>query len=126
MNIGGDNYWNFVTGKVVRARSGPVGLETIMGWVLSGSMNGIGSDCNSTSSNVVASSHGLKVSVEESDMLHGSVVEENSDFDLNEGVKKFWNLESLGILGKENSDEVYDKFSKDIAFDGDRYTVKFP
>ena len=117
--IGGDNYWKFVTGKVVRGRSGPVALETIMGWVLSGSMDGIGRDCNSTSSNVVASSHVLKVSVEESDMLHGSVVEENSDFDLNEGVKKFWNLESLGILGEENSDEVYDKFNKDIAFDGE-------
>ena len=124
--IGGDNYWKFVTGKVVRGRSGPVALETIMGWVLSGSMDGIGCDCNSTSSNVVASSHVLKVSVEESDMLHGAVVEENSDFDLNEGVKKFWNLESLGILGEENSDEVYDKFNKDIAFDGDRYTVKLP
>ena len=35
-------------------------------------------------------------------------------------------MESLGILGEENSDEVYDKFSKDIAFDGDRYTVKLP
>ena len=31
--IGGDNYWKFVTGKVVRGRSGPVALETIMSWV---------------------------------------------------------------------------------------------
>ena len=59
-------------------------------------MDGIGSNCNSTSSNVVASSHVLKVSLEECGMLHVSVVEENSDFDLNEGVKK---VLVFGIFG---------------------------
>ena len=34
--IGGDFYWNFVTERQIRGGSGPVAVDTILGWVLSG------------------------------------------------------------------------------------------
>ena len=40
--IGADHYWSFVTGKVVRGHSssGPVALGTMIGYVLSGPVQG--------------------------------------------------------------------------------------
>ena len=34
--IGGDYYWSFFTGKIFRGEIGPVAMETLLGWVLSG------------------------------------------------------------------------------------------
>ena len=34
--IGADYYWDFVTGNIRRGNSGPVAVETILGWVISG------------------------------------------------------------------------------------------
>ena len=36
MLIGSDFYWDFITGRTIRGRSGPVAVETTLGWVLSG------------------------------------------------------------------------------------------
>ena len=37
--LGSDYYWEIVTGKVCRATSGPVGIHTKLGWVLSGAVS---------------------------------------------------------------------------------------
>ena len=34
--ISADYYWDFVSGNIKRRNSGPVAVETILGWVLSG------------------------------------------------------------------------------------------
>ena len=36
MSIGNDLYWSFFTGNVKRGESGPVAMESKLGWVLSG------------------------------------------------------------------------------------------
>lgn len=43
---------------------------------------------------------------------------------LDDGLRRFWELESLGIVGNEPS--VYEKFVQQINFDGQRYTVALP
>ena len=44
--------------------------------------------------------------------------------DMKDDLQKFWELETLGI--KEHETSVYDKFSNDITFTGERYQVKLP
>ena len=34
--VGADQYWNFVTGRLIRGDSGPMVIHTKLGWVLSG------------------------------------------------------------------------------------------
>ena len=34
--IGSDFYWNLVTGRVIRGKSGPMAIHTRVGWILSG------------------------------------------------------------------------------------------
>ena len=36
--IGGDFYWSFVSGNISKGRTGPIALETTLGWVLSGNV----------------------------------------------------------------------------------------
>ena len=43
---------------------------------------------------------------------------------LDDQLKQFWELESLGIT--ENEASVYDKFVQQIRFDGQRYEVSLP
>ena len=111
--IGADYYWSLVTGEVVRGHSssGPVALSTKIGYVLSGPDQAT-SYANDSTVNL-SETHVLKVMSE--------VVQENI---LEREIKAFWDLESLGI--KSNEPAVYDKFLKDITFDGIRYEVRLP
>jgi hypothetical protein len=43
---------------------------------------------------------------------------------MTEQLKKFWELESIGIRGDESS--VYDKFVEEVRFNGERYEAKLP
>ena len=108
--IGADYYWYFFTGNIIkRDPSGPVALETKLGWVLSGP-----AVCpTSTRSCTVnlSSTHVLKI-------------ESTEISDMKDDLQKFWDLETLGI--KEREASVYDKFSSDIRFTGERYQVKLP
>ena len=54
--VGGDYYWQFFSGKIVRGIAGPVAMETSLGWVLSGSVPN-----NSTNTNVLIATHVMKV-----------------------------------------------------------------
>ena len=44
--------------------------------------------------------------------------------DLDDQLRQFWELESLGIVKEESS--VYEKFVQKIFFDGQRYQVSLP
>ena len=81
--IGADYYWSFFTGNIIKKDpSGPVALETKLGWVLSGP-----AVCpTSTKSCTVnlSSTHVLKI-------------ESTEISDMKDDLQKFWDLETLGI-----------------------------
>ena len=106
--IGSDWYWSLVTGKVIRGKSGPMAIHTKVGWIL------LGPATNLTTVNLTFSSptHALKIDTFK--------VEPNMD----DQLKKFWELESLGI--PTNETPVYENFLEQICFDGDRYEVSLP
>ena len=107
--IGSDHYWQLVTGKVIQAESGPTALQTHLGWVLSGPVCGI------TEQNAPAripTNYAMYVS---------SINLSDSSPQLSSLLKKFWELESLGIKQEEPS--VHDDFKKTIKFKNGRYEV---
>ncbi len=108
--IGGDQYWNFVTGKVFRGFGGPVAMETVFGWVLSGPVQGFS---QRTSANLV-STHVLTVGCEQ-------VVPVNIDSQIVEKIHEFWDTENLGLSATE--DRVMKEFNESITFDGSNYHV---
>eukprot|EP00795_Rhopilema_esculentum_P006856 gene6856-12454_t len=113
--IGSDFYWNFMTGGVVRSQSGgPIALESVLGWILSGPVP-VFNESTSTGTNF-AQTHVLRVNDERPSINCNSAVERE--------LAKFWELESLGISPKEES--VYEHFSDEIRFVDGRYEVKLP
>ena len=107
MLVGLDLYWRLVTGRVVRGEDGPVAVETVFGWVVSGPTD------STPESMTFMSTYALKT---EADML--------SDTGLEFQLKQFWNLETLGI--QDNEPSVYEEFEKKITFKGSRYEVQLP
>ncbi len=107
--IGSDWYWSLVTGKVIKGESGPIAIHTKVGWILSGPATA----SKQVAVNLaVATTHALKID---------SFVAEPS---LDDQLKRFWELESLGIPIHQSS--VYERFLKHIRFDGKRYQVCLP
>ena len=99
--IGADNYWNLVTGEIIRHENSPTAIKTHLGWVLSGPL-----EAQATNIAVTA--------------LHVSVQR-----DLETTLKRFWDLETLGIKAEEE-ESLYDKFVQTITFKEDRYEVQLP
>ena len=99
---------SLVTGRVIRRKSGPIAIHTMVGWVLSGLINNHEVTVNLT----LTSTHALKIDT--------CTLEPNLD----NRLKQFWELESLGITKNEAS--VYGKFVQQILFDGQRYEVSLP
>ena len=113
--IGADYYLHFLTGAIKRGESGPTALQTKVGWVLSGPVQG-GSVLNSTQVNFT-NTHALHVDT------HDQVMDESSENRaLERKLAKFWDLEAIGISPEEKS--VYKRFNKDITFKDGRYEVK--
>ena len=115
--IGADYYWHFLTGAIKRGKSGPTALQTKVGWVLSGPVQG-GSTLNSTQVNFT-NTHALRVDTHEQFMDESS---ENRA--LERKLAEFWDLEAIGISPEEKS--VYERFNEDITFKEGRYEVKLP
>ena len=109
MLIGSDSYWSLVTGQVIRGDSGPTAIHTKVGWILSGPANHLEVAVNLA----LASTHTLKIDV------HPSM-----ETALDDCLKRFWDLESLGVVKEETS--VYERFVQKIKFDGHRYEVCLP
>ena len=110
--IGADHYWDFVSKIEKRGDQGsPVATYTRLGWVLSGPA-------------VVRESRAASINLSSTHVLRVETEIETRNSDLQSEVKKFWELESLGIKSEEES--VYHKFLKDTEFKGERYEVKLP
>ena len=94
--------------------SGPMAIYTRLGWVLSGPVEG--STCQSDPSvNLVFSTHVLRCASEPSQPENNDLIGE---------LKRFWDLESLGISSSEQS--VYSQFINTITFRHGRYEVLLP
>ena len=87
--IGSDYYWELVTGSVCRSVDRPTAVHTKLGWVLSGPA--LASSHSQCLANLV-SMHVLRVDVRE---------QENMSLD--EQLRSFWELESLGIQEVEKN-----------------------
>ncbi|GBL61832.1 hypothetical protein AVEN_19745-1, partial [Araneus ventricosus] len=103
--VGADYYHNIVLGGIRRLKGQLVATETIFGWCL------IGRD-----SDVRDVSVSLNIIIEE-DLISGL-------------IKKFWELESLGIAENEfsdpSNDSVLQRFESEIEYQNSRYRVRLP
>lgn len=102
--IGADYYWEIVMRRVCRGESGPTGIHSKLGWVLSGPTR---FDDSSSCHTNLTTTHVLLV-----------------DTQLDQRLQSFWDLETLGIDDTERT--VYDEFSESITFTERRYQVSLP
>lgn len=80
--VGSNQYWDLVTGEIRRGQTGPVVINTVLGWVPSGPAMSSDQDQPSTSLFNV-----LRVNSSTQDMQT-----------LDDRLKLFWDLESLSVL----------------------------
>lgn len=111
--IGCDYYWQIVTGNMVRTAEGPTAIETTFGWVLSGPAKNI--TCLASYNTQLNTSISLRID---------SLPEDSKHVDLEQQLKRFWDLDVLGIQEEEPS--LYDKFLAGVSYNGQRYEVKLP
>ena len=111
--IGADLYWLLVDGEVKKNDgSGLVAIREKFGWLVSGPVPRVGSE-NGFTKSCLLTTHVLC-------LLNFSA----SEAQLNEEIKKFWDLDSAGIRDDEVS--VYEKHATEIEFKKDRYEVGLP
>ena len=99
--IGQDFYWSIMLGDVFRSEnSNLVAQRSVFGWILSGCTRGSNSD-------------GIS-------LLNVGIIPEQV-------AKSFWDLESLGIQGNDESiDPVRDKFNRSIEYSAESGPYKVP
>ena len=97
--IGSDSYWSLVTGRIVRGKSGHTAIHTKVGWILSRPVE----QQEVTTNLSLTSVHTLRVDA----YPVGS--------SLDDCLKQFWELESLGRMEGETS--MYEKFVQQMATD---------
>ena len=105
--VGADQYWDILTGETRRGVEGPVASYSKLGWVLSGPFS-------YTASMSLLVTHCLAIGAR-------SVGETVA---LDKQLREFWELESLGILERE--EVVYEQFHKNVQFLNGRYQVSLP
>ena len=102
--IGSDWYWNLFTGRIIKGDNRPTAIHTKVRWFLSEPVD----QPEVTTSFTFTTTHVLKIET-------CSPVEDNLD----DHLKRFWELESLGVSNNEMS--VYERFVQEIKRDGHRY-----
>ena len=105
--IGSDWYWSLITGRVIRGETGPIAIDSKVGWILSGPAGE-----QTTVNLTITPTHILKIDVYKAEPS------------LEDQLKQFWELESLGISSEEPP--VHERFLQQISFDGQRYEVGLP
>ena len=100
MLIGSDFYWQLTTGEIIRGQTGPVAINTKLGWVLSGPVT----------NNEADDTHTLQIG--------------SSEEQLDKTLKSFWELESFGVEPLE--DKSYDHLIHTVELKEGRYEVSLP
>lgn len=117
--IGSDYYWDFVTGNVVKGDSGPVAVESKLGWILSGR-------AENYESNVDITNEESEVNL----ILQSEIGTNEIQDNLKNILSQFWQTESIGICNLDNENvadkTVSEQFLNEINHDGERYSVKLP
>ena len=107
--IGSDNFWRFQKHEVKRGGpNDPVAVKTVLGWVLSGPLQG--KSLNSTSF--------VNVNYLPSFSLKSSETQR-----IDEEINKLWDLDSIGI---RTDNEIHENVLDNIVFTGERYSVGLP
>lgn len=78
---GGDSYWDIVSGKTERLSKGMVAIDSKFGWLIQGTVT-VDFACAEPT---------------ETDIMHVSVE------DINNTLRSFWDLESIGITAKKKT-----------------------
>ena len=97
--LGSDYYWQFMSDNTLRAENGPTAIYTKLGWVLSGPVPLLAVTTN------FIETYTLRV-----------------DTQLDDKLKKFWDLETLGIT--DNDESLHNEL--DIHYKYGRYEVSLP
>ena len=120
--IGGDFYWSFVSGNIRKGRTGPVTLETTLGWVLSGDV-GV-----SSFKNEHVSTHIFKLGCAKVE-TSVDIFSKRDQILLNK-VKKFWEIEDVSskpcMNHSDQGDRIHESFKSSIAFGDGHSTVGPP
>ena len=105
--VGVDYYFSFMSGRVVKGdcSSGPVAMESILGWVVGGCLLNRSGESNSSNVNTT---HVMRI--------HSENV--NKNIDLRDELSKFWTIESVE---DDLNDAVIEQFKN-----GKRYVTKLP
>ena len=114
---GSDHYFDVVTDEICRGDKGPVAINTIFGYVISGpTQKDIKDD---------ASSANLIILRGNSDPAKSRFAFEDKNQTLTNKLRRFWDTESLGIYDEKTDD---DKFLKELTYHDDekRYEVSLP
>ena len=116
--IGNDFYRSFFTGNTERGESGPVAMKMSLGWVLPGPLlQTPGSDTDV----YLVTSHTLRL---DTSSCSDTIIEKRIYDPLLEQVKKFWELEAIGLSTQEET--VHEKFLDTIHLNNGRYEVSLP
>lgn len=117
--IGSDFMWSFFTGKIIRSKSsnGLIAMETEFGWVLGGPTVSQGDLSNF--------SHGTNIVTNATTHVF-SAIESNIEPHLNDELKEFWDLETLGIREADEK-PFFQVFTESIERNKEsRYEVNLP
>ena len=117
--IGSDYYFDILAGEIVRGESGPVAINSEFAWVVRGPTN------DTVSGSGTSSVHLL---IEEPDHPYPTPMKfagKEDESELSNLLRRFWEIESMGITEKEVTKE---EFLKDIQYieDESRYEIKLP
>ena len=112
--IGSDYYWNFVTGETKRGEESPIAVNSKLGWLLSGPINGTVDRSCITHSNLIIDCQNPLFQPSQYDILANT-------------LKSFWETESIGISElSANEDVRNESFEINVKRNGGRYEVKLP
>eukprot|EP00731_Ephydatia_muelleri_P024186 Em0016g457a len=105
MLIGSDFYWHIVTGELIRGEKGPVAIKSTLGWILSGPVQSVSHECavNLITTHVLKADDGVTNKM------------------LDDTMRSFWELESMGIQVKGSDPSVDDQFMDSIKMVNGRY-----
>ena len=109
--ISSDYYWQVVTGDIVNGDCGPVAMNSIFGWLLSGPVSHPSTDSTFHSLVVVGK-----------DQCTSKCTQIDC---LVQMLKRFWDNESVGICDATAGEQSI-LFLPEIQFDGIRYEIKLP
>ncbi|XP_046864671.1 uncharacterized protein LOC124459195 [Xenia sp. Carnegie-2017] len=114
--IGADYYFDIMTGEIIRSEGGPVVINSEFGWIITGQMND--GEANSKFSNV-------NLIIEDYSFSKEFPLDKR-ELKLHECLKRFWEIESMGI--KESNESQDQEFLKNIQYleDEGRYEVNLP